>query len=339
MSQKILVTGGAGYIGSHACLSLLEAGFDVIALDNLCNSTDESLNRVAAIAGRAVEFVQGDIRDYKLVYRLLTENSISGVIHFAGLKAVGESVNKPLNYYDNNVYGTLVLCRAMQDAGVRRLVFSSSATVYGEDAPVPYSEQLPRGKTSNPYGTSKAMVERLLEDLYCSDPEWSIALLRYFNPIGAHSSGLIGEDPLGIPNNLMPYMAQVASGRREYLSVFGGDYPTADGTCRRDYIHVVDLAKGHLNALNWLKKPGIEAFNLGAGRAYSVLEMIQAFEAATKAALPYVIAPRRTGDLAEFWADASKAERVLGWKAELTLEQMMQDTWRWQEQNPNGYGG
>ncbi len=335
--NRVLVTGGAGYIGSHTVLCLLEAGYDVVVLDNLCNSSKESLVRVAKTCGREPEFVKGDVRDCRLLQQLLVEKNISGVIHFAGLKAVGESVEKPLEYYDNNVHGTLVLCQAMQSAGVKRIVFSSSATVYGEDAPVPYVETQPRGKTTNPYGTSKAMVEQMLEDLFKSDPEWSIALLRYFNPIGAHPSGLIGEDPQGIPNNLMPYMAQVASGKRDKLSIYGNDYSTPDGTCRRDYLHVMDLAKGHLQALEWLTKPGVEAFNLGTGKAYSVLEMVQAFEKAIGKPLPYTFAPRRMGDLPEFWADATKAETLLKWMAELSLEQMMVDTWRWQSNNPNGY--
>ncbi|OOV85911.1 UDP-glucose 4-epimerase GalE [Oceanospirillum linum] len=337
MSEKILVTGGAGYIGSHTCLALLQAGFDVVVLDNLCNGSETALERVSALSGRTLKFVKGDIGDTPLVCRLLTEHCITGVIHFAGLKAVGESVVKPLDYYDTNVSGTLSLCRAMQEVNVKRLVFSSSATVYGEEAPVPYHEALGRGKTTQPYGTSKAMVEQILEDLYRSDPEWGIAVLRYFNPVGAHSSGLIGEDPKGIPNNLMPYMAQVAAGKREYLSVFGNDYPTPDGTCRRDYLHVVDLADGHLKALDWLQQPGVDVFNLGTGQAYSVLDMLRAFEGAIAGSLPYRIAPRRPGDLPEFWADASKAENVLGWKATLGLNQMMEDTWRWQSQNPNGY--
>ncbi len=337
MSEKILVTGGAGYIGSHTCLALLQAGYDAVVLDNLCNGSDKALDRVSALSGRSLTFVQGDIKDTALVFRLLMEHRITGVIHFAGLKAVGESVVKPLDYYETNVSGTLSLCRAMQQANVKRLVFSSSATVYGEEAPVPYYEALGRGKTTQPYGTSKAMVEQILEDLHRSDPEWGIAVLRYFNPVGAHPSGLIGEDPRGTPNNLMPYMAQVAAGKREYLSVFGNDYPTPDGTCRRDYLHVVDLADGHLKAIDWLQQPGIDVFNLGTGQAYSVLDMVQAFERAIAGSLPYRIAPRRAGDLPEFWADASKAEKNLGWKAKLGLDQMMADTWRWQSQNPSGY--
>jgi len=337
MSEKILVTGGAGYIGSHTCLALLQAGYDAVVLDNLCNGSDKALDRVSALSGRSLTFVKGDIKDTALVFRLLMEHRITGVIHFAGLKAVGESVVKPLDYYETNVSGTLSLCRAMQQANVKRLVFSSSATVYGEEAPVPYYEALGRGKTTQPYGTSKAMVEQILEDLHRSDPEWGIAVLRYFNPVGAHPSGLIGEDPRGTPNNLMPYMAQVAAGKREYLSVFGNDYPTPDGTCRRDYLHVVDLADGHLKAIDWLQQPGIDVFNLGTGQAYSVLDMVQAFERAIAGSLPYRIAPRRAGDLPEFWADASKAEKNLGWKAKLGLDQMMADTWRWQSQNPSGY--
>lgn len=335
--MTILVTGGAGYIGSHTVVELLEAGHDVVLLDNLGNGSREALHRVEAITGRAVTFVQGDIRDRAVLDRIFADHAIEAVIHFAGLKAVGESVERPLAYYENNVHGTLVLCQAMEAAGVRRLVFSSSATVYGLEAPVPYRETMPRGTTSNPYGTSKAMVEQVLEDLAEADERWSVALLRYFNPIGAHPSGLIGEDPQGIPNNLMPFIAQVAVGRRDELAIFGHDYPTADGTCERDYLHVVDLAVGHLKALACLATPGVRAYNLGLGQGISVLRMVERFEAVTGQRVPYRFAPRREGDLPAFWADASKAERELGWRAERGLEAMMADTWRWQSSNPNGY--
>ncbi|OXS14593.1 UDP-glucose 4-epimerase GalE [Zobellella denitrificans] len=336
--MTILVTGGAGYIGSHTLVELLGSGRQVLVLDNLCNASVESLRRVELITGRSVNFVRGDVRDAALLDKLFTEHAIEAVVHFAGLKAVGESVQKPQEYYDNNVNGTLVLANAMRKAGVFQLVFSSSATVYGADAPVPYVEAMPRGRTSNPYGTSKAMVEQLLTDLSVADPRWAIALLRYFNPVGAHESGLIGEDPFGIPNNLMPFIAQVAVGRRERLSVFGNDYPTADGTCERDYLHVVDLATGHVKALNFLAgNTGVHPFNLGTGRAVSVLQMVRAFEQACENPIPFEFAPRRPGDLPAFWADATKAREELCWVAERDLARMMADTWRWQKQNPQGY--
>ena len=337
MKKIILVTGAAGYIGSHTTVALLNAGYDVVVLDNLCNSSEESLRRVEQICGRPVKFVQGDIRDHTLLDRIFTEQDISAVIHFAGLKAVGESHQNPVEYYDNNVNGTLKLVGAMVKAGVKQLVFSSSATVYGEDAPVPYIETLGQGKTSSPYGTSKAMVEQVLTDLVVSDPDWSVALLRYFNPIGAHHSGLIGEDPRGVPNNLMPFISQVAVGKRPALSIFGNDYPTLDGTCERDYLHVMDLAEGHLSALKVLGRPGLHTYNLGTGQPMSVLAMVKAFIAVTGVDIPYQFAPRRDGDLSAFWADASKAQAELGWKADRSLEDMMADTWRWQSQNPNGY--
>jgi UDP-glucose 4-epimerase len=337
--MSILVTGGAGYIGSHTVVELLQAGFEVVVLDNLCNGSREALRRVEAITGKAVPFIEGDVRDRARLEALFAEHAIEAVIHFAGLKAVGESVGRPLAYYDSNVHGSLVLCQAMAAAGVTRLVFSSSATVYGPDAPVPYVETMPRGRTANPYGSSKAMVEQLLEDLCHADPRWSVALLRYFNPIGAHPSGEIGEDPRGIPNNLMPFIAQVAVGRRPQLAIFGNDYPTNDGTCVRDYLHVVDLAAGHVRSLASLARPGVQVFNLGTGRGVSVLEMVETFERVTGQTVPYRFAPRRDGDLAAFWADAGKAERELGWRAERGLEDMLRDTWRWQEQNPQGYGG
>lgn len=335
--MAILVTGGAGYIGSHTVVMLLEAGCDVVVLDNLCNSHDEVFNRIEQIAGKRPVFVQGDIRDRACLDQVFNEHSIDSVIHFAGLKAVGESAIIPLEYYQNNVHGTAVLCEAMAAAGVKKLVFSSSATVYGEDAPVPYVESMPRGQASSPYGQSKSMVEQILTDLTKSDGEWSVCLLRYFNPIGAHPSGLIGEDPQGIPNNLMPFISQVAVGKREQLVIFGDDYPTDDGTCVRDYLHVMDLADGHIKALSCLAESGAHIFNLGTGNGLSVLQMVHAFEAANGIAVNYEVGPRREGDLPAFWADASKAEQQLGWVAQYSVEQMMRDTWRWQSNNPNGF--
>lgn len=335
--MKVLVTGGAGYIGSHTALSLLEAGHDVVVLDNLCNASKEALRRVEEIAGRSLSFIEGDIRDRACLDQLFKEHDIHAVIHFAGLKAVGESVAQPLAYYDTNVAGTVTLCQAMQQAGVFRLVFSSSATVYGPDAPVPYQESMPRGRTSNPYGTSKSMVEQTLEDLVQSDGRWSVVLLRYFNPIGAHPTGRLGEDPQGIPNNLLPYIAQVAVGRRSTLTVFGNDYATADGTCVRDYLHVMDLAEGHVSALDRLTVLGAHAYNLGTGQGLSVLQMVEAFERISERPIPYQFAQHREGDLAAFWADPSKAEKELGWKARRSLDEMVADTWRWQRQNPHGY--
>ncbi len=338
MSETILVTGGAGYIGSHTTLALLEAGYQVVVLDNLCNSSPESLLRVEKICGKQAEFIQGDIRDRVLLDELFASRSISAVLHFAGLKAVGESVAKPLDYYENNVAGSVTLCQAMAAAGVYRLVFSSSATVYGEPTQMPIREDFPTGTPTNPYGRSKLMVEELLQDLARSEPRWSIALLRYFNPVGAHSSGLIGEDPNGIPNNLLPYISQVAIGKLKQLSVFGNDYPTVDGTGVRDYIHVEDLADGHLKALQTIAgDSGVKVWNLGTGQGYSVLEMLKAFEAASGQAVPYQIVPRRPGDIAECWADPAKAATELGWKAERGLDLMMSDTWRWQSANPQGY--
>ncbi len=338
MSETILVTGGAGYIGSHTTLALLEAGYQVVVLDNLCNSSPESLHRVEKICGKQAEFIQGDIRDRVLLDEVFASRSISAVLHFAGLKAVGESVAKPLDYYENNVAGSVTLCQAMAAAGVYRLVFSSSATVYGEPTQMPIREDFPTGVPTNPYGRSKLMVEELLQDLARSEPRWSIALLRYFNPVGAHSSGLIGEDPNGIPNNLLPYISQVAIGKLKQLSVFGNDYPTVDGTGVRDYIHVEDLADGHLKALQTIAgDSGVKVWNLGTGQGYSVLEMLKAFEAASGQAVPYQIVPRRPGDIAECWADPAKAASELGWKAERGLDQMMSDTWRWQSANPQGY--
>lgn len=338
MNKKILVTGGAGYIGSHTLVQLLQVDLDVVVLDNLCNANPESLRRVEQITGKPVLFVQGDIRDRTLLDRVFSEHKIDAVIHFAGLKAVGESVAEPAKYYDNNFNGSLILTQAMQAAGVFKLVFSSSATVYGDPAEMPITENCPLGQPTNPYGWSKLMVERMLMDLATSDSRWSIALLRYFNPVGAHKSGLIGEDPNGIPNNLLPYIAQVAVGRLPELSVFGSDYPTPDGTGVRDYIHVVDLAKGHLAALEKLEQQaGACAWNLGTGTGYSVLQMVAAFEKASERSVPYQIKPRRAGDIATCYADPDKAAQELGWQAELSLQQMMQDTWRWQSQNPGGY--
>ena len=336
--ETILVTGGAGYIGSHTVVELQAAGYGVVILDNLVNSNPAVISRIEKISGFAPEFVQADIRDVEALAAVFARYKIDAVIHFAGLKAVGESVEQPLRYYDNNVRGTMALCQAMTDAGVFKLVFSSSATVYGPDAPVPYEESMPLGQPSSPYGASKAMAERVLADLCASDPRWAVAALRYFNPIGAHASGLIGEGPLGIPNNLMPFISRVAVGKLAELSIFGGDYETPDGTCLRDYLHVVDLAAGHCQSLLALQKPGLHAFNLGAGKGVSVLEMVEAFESVTGQAVPYKIAPRRSGDLPAFWANADKAERELNWIAGSSLEQMMADTWRWQSGNPDGYG-
>lgn len=338
MNPFILVTGGAGYIGSHTTLALLQAGRDVVVLDNLCNSSSESLRRVAQIAGRSPVFIRGDIRDADLLRSVFADQPIGAVLHFAGLKAVGESVKNPMAYYQNNVAGTLALSQAMVDAGVYQLVFSSSATVYGEPSRMPISESCPTGVPTNPYGRSKLMVEDMLKDLTRSDTRWRVALLRYFNPVGAHYSGLIGEDPNGIPNNLLPYISQVAVGKLAALSVYGNDYPTPDGTGVRDYIHVMDLANGHLKALDALAdKPGLDVWNLGTGRGYSVLEMVRAFEQASGCSVPWRLAARRPGDIAECWADPVKALEELGWKAERGLAEMMADAWRWQQANPDGY--
>ena len=335
---SVLLTGGAGYIGSHTALVLLEAGYQVIALDNLCNSSAESLRRVEALTGKKITFINADIRDESALSAVFQAHDINSVVHFAGLKAVGESTELPLKYYDYNVAGTVTLCRVMAQAGVRKLVFSSSATVYGGDAQVPITEQNPRSAT-NPYGQSKLMIEYILQDLVASDPSWHVALLRYFNPVGAHASGQIGEDPNGIPNNLMPFISQVAVGKRAQLSVFGDDYPTVDGTGVRDYIHVMDLARGHLKALQYLDQHrGVEAFNLGTGQGYSVLQMVQAFSNSNQVAVPYQIVARRSGDVATCYADPTKAKQLLGWQAELSLTDMVMDAWRWQQQNPDGYG-
>ncbi|MHC6529127.1 UDP-glucose 4-epimerase GalE [Vibrio proteolyticus] len=335
--MKVLVTGGMGYIGSHTCIQMIEAGMTPVILDNLYNSKASVLPRIGAEAGVTPKFVQGDIRDKALLVEVLKAHAIEAVIHFAGLKAVGESVEKPLEYYDNNVNGTLVLVNAMREAGVKSLVFSSSATVYGDPATVPITEDFPTSAT-NPYGRSKLMVEECLTDFQQANPDWSITLLRYFNPVGSHPSGHLGEDPQGIPNNLMPFVSQVAVGRRECLSVFGSDYPTKDGTGVRDYIHVMDLADGHVAALQRVgDKAGLHTYNLGTGNGYSVLEMVHAFEQASGKPVPYQLTDRRPGDIAECWADPAKAEAELGWKATRSLNEMTQDTWRWQSQNPQGY--
>lgn len=333
----ILLTGGAGYIATHTAICLLEAGFEVLALDNFSNSQPQALQRVAQICGRPVPLVKADIRDEAALERVFSEHNISAVVHFAGLKAVGESTEQPLAYYDNNVVGTVTLCRVMARHGVKQLVFSSSATVYGDARQMPIREDAPRSAT-NPYGQSKLMLEYILADLQASDPAWRIAVLRYFNPVGAHPSGLIGENPNGVPNNLMPFISQVAVGKRAQLAVFGDDYATTDGTGVRDYIHVMDLASGHLKALQYLQQqPGLVAVNLGTGRGYSVLEMIKAFSDINQVAVPYQIVARRPGDIAECYADPSLALELFGWKAERGLEDMVRDAWRWQQQNPDGY--
>ncbi len=335
--KTILVTGGAGYIGSHTNVELLEAGYDVIVLDNLSNSQYTAIERVEEITGRPIEFIQADLRDKEATAAVFEGRGIDAVIHFAGLKAVGESVHIPIPYYQNNIGGTLNLLEAMNDAGVRNLVFSSSATVYGEPARLPITEDFPTSAT-NPYGRSKLIIEEMLADVHVSDPSWNIARLRYFNPVGAHESGRIGESPNDIPNNLMPYISQVAVGRLEKLSVFGDDYPTHDGTGVRDYIHVVDLARGHIKALEKLAQaPGLVTYNLGTGQGYSVLDMVRAFEKASGRRIAYQIAPRREGDIATCYADPGLAARELGWKAEKGIEEMCADTWRWQQQNPDGY--
>ena len=333
----ILVTGGAGYIGSHTCVLLIEAGFEVVVFDNFCNSSQEALKRVETIVGQKIPFVEGDIRSHTDLEKAFTLFNINAVIHFAGLKAVGESVEKPLEYYDNNISGTIVLCEVMQKHNCKQIVFSSSATVYGDPHTVPITEDFPLSAT-NPYGRTKLFVEEILRDLYTSDNGWSITLLRYFNPVGAHASGTIGEDPNGIPNNLMPFVAQTAVGKRAELGVFGNDYDTPDGTGVRDYIHVVDLADGHLKALTYLEQhKGVLTVNLGTGTGSSVLDMVKAFEKASGKPVPYKILPRRTGDIASCYADPSYAKEVLGWQATKGVEEMCQDSWRWQSNNPDGY--
>jgi UDP-glucose 4-epimerase len=335
--MSILVTGGAGYIGSHTCLELLQAGYDVVVVDNLCNSSEKSLERVQEITGKSLTFYQVDLLDAQALNQVFEKESIDAVIHFAGLKAVGESVQKPLEYYHNNLTGTFLLCDVMRNHGVKNIVFSSSATVYGSPKTVPIREDFPLSVT-NPYGRSKLILEEVLTDLHTADPEWNVVLLRYFNPIGAHKSGKIGEDPRGIPNNLLPYVSQVAVGKLSCIHVFGDDYDTPDGTGVRDYIHVVDLALGHVKALDKIKQnPGVVTYNLGTGNGYSVLEIIHSFEKACGKTLPYQIDPRRPGDIAICYADAGKALRELGWKAERGLEEMCEDSWRWQKSNPNGY--
>lgn len=335
--KKILVTGGTGYIGSHTCLALIEAGWDVCLLDNLSNSHAAVLPRLEKIANKNISFIQGDIRDEALLKKIFSENTFDAVIHFAGLKAVGKSIEKPLEYFDVNVNGTIQLVKAMQQTTVRTFIFSSSATVYGNTKVVPITENADCTPT-NPYGQSKKMVEQILENLAQSDSSWKIALLRYFNPIGAHPSGLIGEDPHDIPNNLMPYLTQVAIGKRKKLSVFGKDYPTPDGTGVRDYIHVVDLADGHVAALNYFeKKEGLLTLNLGTGKGCSVLELISAFEKMTGRHIPYEIVARRSGDIAQAWADVTLANQLLNWQAKKNIDDMCLDAWRWQEKNPEGY--
>lgn len=335
--NKILVTGGAGYIGSHTCVELLNAGYEVTVLDNLCNSVRESLNRVRRITNKPLDFVQGDIRNRAAVIDVLRRSAATAVIHFAGLKPVGESVVNPLAYYDNNVVGTISLLQAMAECGVKSMVFSSSATVYGEPKKLPLSEQHPLSAT-NPYGQSKLVIEHMLRDLFRSDPSWCVGILRYFNPVGAHASGLIGEDPQGTPNNLLPYIAQVAVGKRDFLNVWGNDYATPDGTGVRDYVHVVDLALGHLAALRKLQSaPQCFTVNLGTGTGYSVLEMVRAFERSSSQQVPIHMGPRRPGDVASCYADPSLANALLGWQAQRDLEAMCSDAWRWQSMNPNGY--
>ncbi|KAF0189217.1 MAG: hypothetical protein FD168_1064 [Desulfobulbaceae bacterium] len=335
--MKILVTGGAGYIGSHTCLELLAAGYEVVVVDNLCNSNREGLRRVEELVGKQVVFYELDLRDTAGLHTVFKEHAIEAVIHFAGLKAVGESVRMPLHYYSNNITATLGLCEVMAEHDVKNIVFSSSATVYGDPATVPITEEFPLSAT-NPYGNSKLFVEQILQDLHTADASWNVGLLRYFNPVGAHVSGRIGEDPNDIPNNLMPYVAQVAVGRLKELSVFGNDYPTPDGTGVRDYIHVVDLAKGHIKAIEKLRsKPGVVIYNLGTGKGYSVLDMVKAFEKASGRKVPYRITARRPGDIAACYADPAKAKAELGWQAERGIEEMCVDAWRWQSTNPTGY--
>ncbi len=337
--MSILVTGGAGFIGSHTCVELLNAGYEVVVVDNLYNASEKALERVEQITGKKVTFYEADILDRDALDAIFEKEAIDSVIHFAGYKAVGESVRKPIEYYYNNITGTLILCDVMRKHGVKNIVFSSSATVYGDPAFIPITEECPKGKITNPYGQTKGMLEQVLTDIYVSDPEWKVVLLRYFNPIGAHKSGLIGEDPKGIPNNLVPYVAQVAIGKLKSLGVFGNDYDTPDGTGVRDYIHVVDLAKGHVAAIQKVEKtePGVLIYNLGTGKGYSVLDVVHAFEKACGKEIPYEIKPRRAGDIATCYADPTKAKNELGWVAEYGIEEMCEDSWRWQTMNPNGY--
>lgn len=336
--MKVLLAGGAGYIGSHTAVALLLAGEDVVIVDNYSNSSPEAVRRVEALGGRKVVSYEADVRDPAAMRAIFSKNPVDCVIHFAGLKAVGASVSEPVRYYRNNIDTTLTLLECMQAAGVKNLVFSSSATVYGADNDIPYVETMQRKSCTNPYGWTKFMMEQILEDAVGADPALSVVLLRYFNPIGAHESGRIGEDPQGVPNNLMPYIAQVAVGKRDRLTIFGQDYPTPDGTCRRDYLHVMDLAEGHVKAVLYAAKHrGVEVFNLGTGTPYSVLEIVRAFEAANGVTIPYAFGKRRAGDLPEFWANAEKAKRVLGWEARRPLEAMCRDTWNWQRNNPEGY--
>ena len=335
---KILITGGAGYIGSHTAVELLNEGYEVVVYDNLYNSSEESIKRVEELTGKTVKFYEGDILDAEFLKTMFEVEKIDAVIHCAALKAGGESVRKPLEYYQNNITGTLTLLGVMREVGVKNIVFSSSATVYGDPAMIPITEECPKGQCTNPYGWTKSMMEQIMTDLQKSDPEWNVVLLRYFNPVGAHKSGRIGEDPKGIPNNLMPYISQVAVGKLEKLGVFGNDYNTHDGTGVRYYIHVVDLAVGHVKAIDYiLTNPGFDVINLGTGTGYSVLDMVKAFSKAIGRDLPYEIKPRRAGDIDMCYADPAKAERVLGWKATHTLDEMCEDTWRWQSNNPNGY--
>lgn len=335
---KILITGGAGYIGSHTALELLNEGYEVVIYDNLSNSSEESIKRVEELTGKSLKFYEGDVLDASALRAMFETEKIDAVIHCAALKAVGESVQKPLEYYHNNITGTLTLMKVMREMGVKNIVFSSSATVYGSPEVMPITEDCQKGQCTNPYGWTKSMMEQIMTDLQKSDPQWNVILLRYFNPVGAHKSGRIGEDPKGIPNNLMPYISQVAVGKLEKLGVFGDDYDTHDGTGVRDYIHVVDLAVGHVKAINYIfTNPGLEIINLGTGVGYSVLDMVKAFSKACGKEIPYEIKPRRAGDIAMCYADPAKALRVLGWKAEHGLDEMCEDTWRWQSNNPNGY--
>ena len=338
--MKILVTGGAGYIGSHTCVELLDAGYDVVVVDNLCNSNEKVIERIKKITGKELSFYLADITDESSLNDVFDkENDIECVIHFAGLKAVGESVQKPLEYYQNNISGTLTLCKVMCEHNVKNIIFSSSATVYGEPEFIPITEECPKGICTNPYGWTKHMLEQILTDIHTADNEWNVILLRYFNPIGAHKSGMIGEDPKGIPNNLIPYVAQVAVGKLKCLGVCGDDYDTPDGTGVRDYIHVVDLAQGHVAAINKIKEnPGVKVYNLGTGKGYSVLDVVKAFSKACGKDIPYEIKPRRAGDIATCYSDASLAKKELGWEAKYDIEEMCADSWRWQSNNPDGYG-